>query len=478
MTSTAVVPGCLLISFIWNILFWNRSYGISMPVFAAIVISFLLWFKRTSLSKVKLTLSIHLFLLAYLSICVCCHRNSLIRYATIPTTFLGLGAIVFIGQEGYLFSNCTGVIESLVKTIFGAIFAAPDAISEAFTKITGTGKASRSAIKISIGVLVSIPFLLVFTWLFTSADPIFKKHLRDVFDFIWQPDIFKRGAVIIFMWFFLCGYLARSVKDSSLESYLDRTEPKQNYDGIIVFVFLLMNNLLFLSFIIIQLEYLFAGAEVIKNTSFTYAEYAHKGFYEFWATVILVSIILLYTDHRLREQKGHVRRIVQCAWIAMVCQTFVIIASGFKRILVYEKAYGYTYLRILVALFLLWMAGAFMLFILKIIRRKSLSWLISSGLCLAFVFLLFVSTFSIDRFIARKNVDRYLKQNKELDTEYLSRLSTDAYPEIKRLRMETKDEDIRYSAENILLQLHETAEKDLQHWASWNLSLSKVEREL
>jgi hypothetical protein len=476
MSVIAVTLSCLLISVAWNILFWDRSYGISMPIFTAIVTSFLLWLKRKSLSKAKLTLSVHLFLLAYLSICISCYRNSLILYAAIPAAFLGLGAIVFIGQEGYLFSNCAGVVESLVKKIFGAIFAAPDAIGEAFNKLTGTGKASRAAIKVFMGILASIPFLVVFTWLFTSADPIFEKHLRNFFDFIWEPDLFKRGAVIIFMWFFFFGYIARTAKDSSLESYLDRTKPTQNYDGIIVFVFLLMNNLLFLSFIIIQVEYLFGGEEVIRNTSLTYAEYAHRGFYEFWATVILVSIIINYTDYRLREQTGYVRRMVEFAWIAMVCQTFVIIASGFKRIMVYEEAYGYTYLRILVALFLLWMAGAFVLFILKIIRTKSLSWLISGGFCLAFIFLVFVSTFSIDKFIARKNIDRYLKQGKELDIEYLSCLSTDAYSEIKRLTMETKDEEIKKSAENVLLKLRETADKNLRHWASWNLSLSKVER--
>jgi len=476
MSIVVVTLACLLISFIWNILFWDRSYGISMPIFAAVVISFLLWFKRKNLSKAKLTLSIHLFLLVYLSICVVCYRNSLILYATIPTILLGLGAMVFIGREGYSFSNCIGLIESLIKKSFGAILAAPDAVGKAFNKVLGVDKASRTATKVFIGILVSVPFIVVFAWLFISADPIFENHLRNFFDFIWQPELFKRGVVVVFMWFFFCGYLALTTEDFSLESHLDRAKPKQNYDGIIVFVFLLMNNLLFVSFIIIQLEYLFGGAEVIRNTPFTYAEYAHRGFYEFWVTVILVSIIIIYTDYRLREQKGHVRRMVEYAWIAMIGQTLVIIASGLKRIIVYEEAYGYTYLRILVALFLLWMAGAFILFTLKIIRFKSLSWLISSGLCLSFVFLVFVSTFSIDKFIARKNIDRYLKQGKELDIEYLSYLSTDVYSEIKRLKMEAKDEDIRKSAENILLQLRETAEKNLQHRASWNLSLSKVER--
>ena len=142
--------------------------------------------------------------------------------------------------------------------------------------------------------------------------------------------------------------------------------------------------------------------------------------------------------------------------------------------MVYEEAYGYTYLRILVGLFLLWMAGVFILFILKIIRTKPVSWLFSGGICLAFVFLIFVSTFSIDKFSARKNIDRYLELGKELDIEYLSCLSTDAYQEIKRLKMEAKDENVRRSAEKVLLQMHKEADENLQHWVSWNLSLFKV----
>jgi hypothetical protein len=464
-----ITIGCLFISFIWNMLFWDRSYGISMPIFAVIVIAFLLWFIRINLSKTKSIMFVHLFFLVYLSACVACYRNSLILHVAIPIIFLGLGAIVFIGQEGYSFSNCIGVIEALLKKTFSAFFSSADV----FGKLLGT-KVSPVAKKILIGIFISIPVLVVFVCLFSSADQIFENKLRNLFDFIWQPDILKRGAVLVFMWFLFCGYLARKVEEFSLKSHLDRATPNQSFDGIIVFVFLLMNNLLFLSFIIIQLKYLFGGEAVIRNTSFTYAEYAHRGFYEFCVTVILVSIIIVYTNYKLREQKKHIRCIVEFAWIAMICQTLVIIASGLKRIMVYEEAYGYTYLRVLVALFLLWMAGSFILFVLKIIRTKSLSWLISSGFCLAFVFLVFVSTVSIDKYIARKNIDRHLKHGKDIDIKYLSCLSTDAYSEILRLKMETKDENIRKSAKDILSQLNGTAEKNFQYWGSWNLSLSKA----
>lgn len=476
MSNVVIIPICLLISLIWNILFWDRSYGISMPLFAVIVVSLLLGYKRAELSKVKRTLFIHLLLLIYLSICVACYRNSIILYATIPAVFLGLCAAVFMGQEGYSFSNFVGVVESLAKKILCAFFTAPEAFSGVINKLARTDKASRSMIKVFIGIVISVPFLILFGGLFTSADPVFEKYLRNVFEYLWKPDIFERGLMILIMWVFLCGYLVRNAKYPSLESHLSRTEPKRNFDGIVVFVFLLMNNLLFLCFIVIQLEYLFGGEQIIRNTSFTYAEYTHKGFYEFWATVILVSIIILYTDFKLRDQAGRIRQMVQYGWIALICQTLVIIASGLKRIFVYEEAYGYTYLRILVALFFLFAAGSFLLFIFKIIRQKTTVWLISGGLSLAFVFLAFVSVFSIDRYIARKNVDRYLKHDLRLDMDYLSYLSTDTYPEMVRLKTEAKDEWVRDAAERILQQQAEAARDNLSHWASWNLSLSQVKK--
>ena len=138
MHAIVITLGCLLVSFIWNILFWNRSYGISVPIFTAIVVSFLLWVKSTSLSKTKLAFSVHIFILAYLSVCVVCYRNSLILYAAVPSVFLGLGAIVFAGRQGYSFSNWIGVTESLVKKTFGASFSAPGAVGKGLNKILRT----------------------------------------------------------------------------------------------------------------------------------------------------------------------------------------------------------------------------------------------------------------------------------------------------------------------------------------------------
>lgn len=475
MPIIVVTLGCLFISIICNLLFWGRTFGVSMPLFLIITAAFFLWLKRENLSKSKFTLTVHLLFLAYLSICVVCYRNILILYATVPTIFFGLGAILFAGKEGFSFSNSIAVTESIFKTVFGAIALVPLAFVKSLKKISRIQGDSGLFRKIVAGIIVSVPFLIIFSLLFKSADPIFEVKLADFLAIIWKPEIWLRFATIIVIWNLLCGYLRRTGKVTSLQSYIDRKKPNQSFDGVIVFVFLLLNNLLFFAFILIQLEYLFGGSDVIRNTSFTYADYVHRGFYEFWATVVLVSVIIVCTGRKLKDQSGVIRSMVGISWIVMIGQTFVMIASGFKRIMAYEEAYGYSYFRILVGLFLLFMASVFVMFIFKIAQRKTLAWLISCALCLAFVFLIFVSTFSIDRFIAEKNVTRYLQQDKELDLDYLGSLSTDAYYEIERLAIETDDKNVKRQANKILKKMRDEAEENLQHWPSWNRSLSKTD---
>jgi len=469
-----VTFSCLIVSLACNLLFWGKTFGVSVPLFAAIVAAFILWLKRNNLSRSKFTMSVLVLFLAYLSVCAACYRNILIFYATVPTIMFALGAMVFVGREGFSFVNCIGVLESIIKTVIGAVNMLPETFYKTVKKVLRIEGDSGVFRKVLLGIAVSIPFLILFACLFTSADPVFEGQLKDFLSMIWKPEVWLRAVTIIIMWNLLCGYLRRGGKVRSLQSCVDRSKPKKSFEGIVVFVFLLLNNLLFFVFILIQLEYLFGGEDVIRNTDYTYAEYLHRGFYEFWATVILVSLIIVCTGRRLKEQKGVIRSMVDLSWIAMLAQTFVIIASGFKRILAYEEAYGYSYFRILVALFLLFMAGVFVLFIFKIILRKSLAWLISCGICLAFAFLILVSTFSIDNYIAEKNVTRYLAENKELDLDYLSSLSSDAYPQIERLATESKDALVRKDARKILKQMEVDANTKLKHWASWNRSLAKA----
>src|SRR3990167_4213667 len=101
MHAISITFGCLFISFLWNIFFWDRTYGVAMPVFALLIASFILWFKWRDIRKAGSALIIHLLLVMYLSIGVGLYRNDLIFYATIPTIYLLLVTLPLFSHEGY-----------------------------------------------------------------------------------------------------------------------------------------------------------------------------------------------------------------------------------------------------------------------------------------------------------------------------------------------------------------------------------------
>ncbi|MFH1073477.1 MAG: DUF4153 domain-containing protein [Candidatus Firestonebacteria bacterium] len=131
-------------------------------------------------------------------------------------------------------------------------------------------------------------------------------------------------------------------------------------------------------------------------------------------------------------------------------------------------------MRILVGLFLIWMAVVFVLFVIAVLKKKDLGWLASQALFTAGIFLVFVSTISFDRYIAKANVDRYLINGKEIDTSYLRGLSTDIYPEVIRLSENSTDPEVKLQAEKLLERLRASSEKSKSFWGSYNVSSYKA----
>jgi hypothetical protein len=104
---------------------------------------------------------------------------------------------------------------------------------------------------------------------------------------------------------------------------------------------------------------------------------------------------------------------------------------------VYEEAYGFTRLRLLVSVCELWL-GALFLFVLAAGVRLRGAWLPAAAAGAAVIALLGLVTLNPDRFIADRNVDRYADIDR-IDTRYLSNLSADAVPALDRLPGDLRD---------------------------------------
>lgn len=282
------------------------------------------------------------------------------------------------------------------------------------------------------GIVIAIPFLIIFLILFASADLIFGKMIFNFFSF--KTDVNFVGHFIDFLFIsaLSCGtffLLTSNYLKKNKEKDVVAAERVTGMNSIEISVVLTAINALFLLFIAIQVTYLFGGAEKVIEAGFTYSEYARKGFFEL-LVVAVISFFLLYGADRmmkkLEAQKNTLYRVVASL---LSLQVLVIMVSSFYRLLVYENAYGFTELRFYSHSFTIWLGVVFALFIYKLnVDRHEKRFAFNVILSLIiYVFALNIA--NPDNFIVRQNIDRYSTTGK-LDTYYWAFLSFDAVPAI------------------------------------------------
>ena len=188
-------------------------------------------------------------------------------------------------------------------------------------------------------------------------------------------------------------------------------------------------NLLFLSFVIMQVPYLFGGMDLVQNTpDFKLAEYARRGFGELVAVTVLVLPILLASHWLLRKENPLNEKIYRVLAGVQIALLFVIMASAMQRLflLTGNLGYGLTTVRFYPMVVMIWFAIVFIWFGLTVLRgaRQYFAW---GALWSALFVLIGVHVINPDEFIVRTNI-RLMKNGREFDAVYNSDLSADAIP--------------------------------------------------
>ena len=272
-------------------------------------------------------------------------------------------------------------------------------------------------------------------------------------------------------------YTARARKAGSATSPAWLTPPRfiGATEGLVVINSV---NILFAIFVGLQLTYLFGGLANITSSGFTYAEYARRGF----AELVLVALLTLGLVYVLRDisrlDSPKTSLAFKVSATILVGLTCVMLVSAFRRLLLYETAYGFTELRIYVHVFMVWLGLLLTWFGLTLWRPGA-----NFGTGLIVVVLGFVLTLDVlnpDALIVRQNAQRYQGLlpsissqyvEEKIDVNYLTRLSDDAVPALIELANSTTGE------------VHEVLDKDLRarlstrkqdeewrRWQSYHLS--------
>jgi hypothetical protein len=117
--------------------------------------------------------------------------------------------------------------------------------------------------------------------------------------------------------------------------------------------------------------------------------------------------------------------------LGLLCvETLVVVASALHRMHVYQEAYGFTRLRLLVDVFEGWL-GLLVLAVLAAGVTLRAAWLPRFALVSGVVALLGLAAVNPDAWIAEQNLDRWSETGR-VDWDYLRDLSDDAVPVLER----------------------------------------------
>ncbi len=326
-------------------------------------------------------------------------------------------------------------------------------------RLTGLGRGAA----VLRTLVWSLLGLLVFGALFASADALLAEWSGALL-----PDLTLGSAVVRI-------FLAVAVGGMVLAAaYLALNPPRVDREGVVSrpvthrFEWLapvLVVNGVFAAFLVAQAAVIFGGHDYLQRTTgLTYADYVHQGFGQLTVATALTLLVIWAAARKVpRETPGD--RAWMRASLGLLCvQTLVVVASALHRMQLYQEAYGFTQLRLLVDVFEAWLGLLVLAVIAGGVALRAV-WLPRFALLSGVVALLALAAVNPDAWIARHNLDRYADTG-QVDWSYLRSLSDDAVPVLADL-----PEDQRRCA----LANRTEASDD---WLEWNLGRSRAADDL
>jgi two-component system, OmpR family, sensor histidine kinase BaeS len=302
--------------------------------------------------------------------------------------------------------------------------------------------------------------VLVFGLLFVSADALVASWVSAVLpdgdpgSFVLRA--FLAGAVFAVV--LAAAYL--SMSPPAVDPLSDRavTPVRQRYEWLVP---VLLVDAVFVVFLVAQATVVFGGHRYVERTTgLTYADYVHQGFGQLTVATAL-TLLVVWAAARKAPRDTPADRAALRGSLGLLCVlTLVVVASALARMHLYQEAYGFTRLRLLVDVFEGWL-GLLVLGVMVSGAGLRAAWLPRAAVLSGAAALLGLAAINPDAWIARHNLDRYETTGK-IDLGYLTSLSADAVPAIASLPPE-------------LRRCLSFSTPDHDDWLEWNRGRSRAD---
>jgi two-component system sensor histidine kinase BaeS len=308
---------------------------------------------------------------------------------------------------------------------------------------------------------VSLLLVTVFGALFASADAVFASWLDVV-----VPDLTVDTLLLRLFVLLALGGLALAASYVALNRpRVEALAPAATAPVGRPFEWLVPVGLvlaLYVGFVAAQATAMFGGHDYLRaTTGLTYADYVHQGFGQMTVATLLTLGVVATAARKAPRATARDRLLLRAVLGPLCLLTLVVVASALFRMHVYEEAYGFTRLRLLVSVFEGWL-GLVVLLVIAAGLRLDGRWLPRAAVLSAGAALLGLALLNPDGYIAGRNVDRYVETGKA-DWDYLAGLSADAVPALA---------DLPADAAGCVFGAPEASHDD---WLEWNLGRSRAD---
>jgi hypothetical protein len=280
----------------------------------------------------------------------------------------------------------------------------------------------------------SLLALVVFGLLFASADAVFAEWAGALVPDLRVDTLVARAFLTVAVGGVVLAAAYLALNPPRVEPTGGPARPvARRYEWLVP---VLLVDAVFLTFLGAQATVVFGGHDYLERTTgLTYAEYVHQGFGQLTLATALTLLVVWAAARKAPRATAADRAWLRSSLGLLCVLTLVVVASALYRMHVYQEAYGFTRLRLLVDVFEGWL-GLLVLGVLASGLLLRATWLPRAALLSGAALLLALAAINPDAWIARHNLDRYDATGK-VDWTYLRGLSDDAVPVLATLPGDT-----------------------------------------
>ena len=515
-TALTVLGGGILLGVLADLMLkekWGLNFLIFITIFVAIMFSHRR--RESSLSPHTILLMVMLIGLAATFVWRDAEELKILASLGILTTF---SALMFrrLGVQGP-FAGVMHYVMGFISSGFSSVFGPFIFLNKDFRPDDSTGSRKIGLVfSLAKGLVIATPVLLIFTGLFSSADPRFEALIDWVITLPGVEVTMEHVLSIGLVSWFCYGYLRSSSaflngrSDERVSEEVSSTgdgeggkfsqmfrvaiaDIRSKFDimnfqssmlpraltlGVVeVSVIFGLLTLLFSVFVAFQIEYFFGGIQFVQAAEdLKLADYARNGFGELVFASFLVLPIVLFSHWLVRGDGGSAEKIFRGLSTVLICLLFVIIASAIQRfmILTGDMGYGLTSPRFYALTFIIWLTFVFVWLIATVMTGRRSRFAIGVYWS-AMIFIFGLHAINPDEFIVSRNL-QLMEKGREFDSAYPAQLSHDAVPILVERYAEMTPSQ-QCEIRQLLDQRFDELETNAS-WLSWNLSRSNSSRAL